>query len=1058
MSSKERAHDKGAATPKRPSPLSSEENELVPNLRRTHPAVTYQLARAQPCALTPKEVLQLQRTVGNRAVAQLFAGTARRRPAQKESPPPRNQNNTGLPDDLKAGVENISGISLDDVRVHYNSAKPAKLRALAYTQGADIHVAPGQERHLPHEAWHAVQQKQGRVAPSVPGSAAPVNGDAGLEREADLKGAEAMRAPAPRRTRPRHAPLTAARPAVQRVVETETDYQEADSLSLLPLTEFDAYARKQADWFASGLITEDERDQFRRVLSFAREPNVLEACGKFYVDDISGLSDEELTSLRAYSEAVKSQQPFPLQVLDLPDDATFAGEQLRQLLGHFGKPLLTTAMNEEAFTNLVRLYGDHDSLVEDVIEYRQSATLKPYFEAESGEDFEAYVKLRDDDKKDPLDYDGSNLKQKIRNFHRFEGQTLEKLKQNYEDKSKSRPLTLILQSAVDHNGAFIRSAATNKVVTNANIHTLLVEGGETLEAYRDWIPTLAAEYGQAGKIDQVLLSGHGSMRSMQMAGTPEEQEDVDLDKPESVQFFQTLLDHLAPDLHQVLESEPLNLHRRVVFNACLTNTNYVPFTNLTDKEFDEAAEAVREYIAENPTLTEYVNSRIKERGLKASAEGANAVTRASGLIDEETGRLGLSSQDDTHLVADKLEYVAFGKEPVGVFRAAVECLADEKSGVREACLKDMETRALGEGGDWRNTFVKAGFALVLRQEPKDHLWLLSYLSTKADNIEAVIREHTARVAQVSFLGMFGDKAIPFFQAFKTSSTWRLDRFSLCMLQVWMRVQDEQTVRDEFLLILDKHNCAWLRPVVDIPELEKHSMEKLLTGPQSTARLKLALLGVLAPNPNERAKQYLLSLLEARDTFDPALRVDDALGGLSTSTLIQVRIGRPPRDYGQQEEVEANVRLLGGERNTDFIRSVTKRGRVTRVGGTDLRKRPANEGEVLGHIAEGEVVNVFGQGENWLGIEFSRDHAYEGYVRNEVLEGGGAEETDTTLHEATLYAEPDLEHSVIKLAENTEVRILERLADEQEGLLKVELTEPRRQFAAAFAAQTDLTLL
>lgn len=72
-------------------------------------------------------------------------------------------NNTGLPDNLKSGVENLSGFSMDDVKVHYNSSQPAQLNALAYAQGTNIHIAPGQERHLPHEAWHVAQQKQGRV-------------------------------------------------------------------------------------------------------------------------------------------------------------------------------------------------------------------------------------------------------------------------------------------------------------------------------------------------------------------------------------------------------------------------------------------------------------------------------------------------------------------------------------------------------------------------------------------------------------------------------------------------------------------------------------------------------------------------------------------------------------------------------------------------------------------------------------------------------------------------------------------------------------------------------
>ena len=110
-----------------------------------------------------------------------------------ESSIQRVENNTGLPDQLKSGVENLSGFSLDDVKVHYNSDKPAQLNAHAYAQGTDIHVAPGQEKHLPHEAWHVVQQKQGRVRPTrqMKGKV-NVNDDRGLEAEADTMGAKAL--------------------------------------------------------------------------------------------------------------------------------------------------------------------------------------------------------------------------------------------------------------------------------------------------------------------------------------------------------------------------------------------------------------------------------------------------------------------------------------------------------------------------------------------------------------------------------------------------------------------------------------------------------------------------------------------------------------------------------------------------------------------------------------------------------------------------------------------------------------------------------------------------
>lgn len=112
---------------------------------------------------------------------------------QQRPPIQRQENKTGLPDQLKSGMESISGLSLSDVKVHRNSDKPAQLQAHAYAQGTDIHLGPGQEKHLPHELGHVVQQKQGRVKPTVQlKGKVNVNDDAGLEKEADVLGAKAI--------------------------------------------------------------------------------------------------------------------------------------------------------------------------------------------------------------------------------------------------------------------------------------------------------------------------------------------------------------------------------------------------------------------------------------------------------------------------------------------------------------------------------------------------------------------------------------------------------------------------------------------------------------------------------------------------------------------------------------------------------------------------------------------------------------------------------------------------------------------------------------------------
>jgi hypothetical protein len=129
----------------------------------------------------------LQRTIGNKAVQQLL-NASRSTDASVPALQKKKAKDGGLPRVLQSGVEQLSGLSLDDIKVHYNSSEPDRLGAHAFAKGSDIHVAAGQEQHLPHEAWHIVQQKQGRVKPTLQLKSAVVNDDAGLEKEADEMG------------------------------------------------------------------------------------------------------------------------------------------------------------------------------------------------------------------------------------------------------------------------------------------------------------------------------------------------------------------------------------------------------------------------------------------------------------------------------------------------------------------------------------------------------------------------------------------------------------------------------------------------------------------------------------------------------------------------------------------------------------------------------------------------------------------------------------------------------------------------------------------------------
>lgn len=167
------------------------------------------------------------------AAASRSTAAASRRPRRPSAAP--GTGGVALPAPLRQGVEALSGLPMDAVRVHANSAEPARLGALAYAQGNDIHLGPGQQRHLAHEAWHVVQQRQGRVkATRQLRAAVPLNDNAALEHEADVMGRLALQQAAGSSAPAVHvaglaAPVTGALAVVQRLSDKlASKYKKSD--------------------------------------------------------------------------------------------------------------------------------------------------------------------------------------------------------------------------------------------------------------------------------------------------------------------------------------------------------------------------------------------------------------------------------------------------------------------------------------------------------------------------------------------------------------------------------------------------------------------------------------------------------------------------------------------------------------------------------------------------------------------------------------------------------------------------------------------------------------
>ena len=116
-------------------------------------------------------------------------------------PVQEQKNETGMPNNVKQKMEDAFSTDFSAVRIHPESSQAPEVGALAYTQGTDIHFAPGQfkletsagRQLLGHELTHVVQQAEGRVQPTTEIGGMPVNDNEGLEHEADVLGAQAAR-------------------------------------------------------------------------------------------------------------------------------------------------------------------------------------------------------------------------------------------------------------------------------------------------------------------------------------------------------------------------------------------------------------------------------------------------------------------------------------------------------------------------------------------------------------------------------------------------------------------------------------------------------------------------------------------------------------------------------------------------------------------------------------------------------------------------------------------------------------------------------------------------
>ncbi len=121
---------------------------------------------------------------------------------QKKELPAATTPGGKMPVATQKQMEHSLGADFSQVKIHQNSQQAEIVNAQAFTQGTDVHFAPGKydpssnsgKELLGHELAHVTQQKEGRVQANTSVAGMPVNDHLGLEQEADLLGAKASQA------------------------------------------------------------------------------------------------------------------------------------------------------------------------------------------------------------------------------------------------------------------------------------------------------------------------------------------------------------------------------------------------------------------------------------------------------------------------------------------------------------------------------------------------------------------------------------------------------------------------------------------------------------------------------------------------------------------------------------------------------------------------------------------------------------------------------------------------------------------------------------------------
>lgn len=913
---------------------------------------------------------------------------------------------------VRAQMEASFGVDFSAVRIHEDGLAEM-LDAQAYAQGTDIHFAAGRYEPssaqgielLGHELTHVVQQADGRTEETVQSKGNAIHDDPALEREADTLGAAAVRGEQIGVLG--GASRTAGGTSVQRKVTVNPIASSRhNKLALLgdgtpanpglTISALNAYVAAQADWFSEPSLTQPDRDAVWKVLLLLKEgAHMAVALASLRTGEVAALPGGSMNKLKKYAACFDSAK----ETIQLTTAAaTMAralqlGQAIIDLEAFVPTPVLRVVIPESGLVYLV-----DKAKIPELKKYYQlfKPTLEtpaewPHVELLLTETVGKYAALA------PW----------IHDLHIFTAATRVRLLVNIGDKSRSLPVLLVLFSASDWNEAFLQASNLEAAILNPKNLALVVQGAASIGAATGEVNRVANDYGQRtmswdwnswsivyspGRLGQVVIAGHGSDQSVEMAspGTGAMAQDDN----RHVAYDQSPVDSSDPKkngtelLIDTVLSRMDPKHANVVFAGCLVGSHEIPpGTNVGNAATAQAN--LQAAIAAHPNLADYVRQRMAAKGITGTVQAANGSTTFDSFnVDPATGRAQLSNPGDPDIGGTKLQYVRTGIEPEGALRAALECYADPAIGPAKTTT-EIRARVTGLAGNtgWWETITRVGFELCLPPAPADvdiakmldvsHRIAAWFFGGWDNMINVQNMANNVTVAE----------APKVFAAMLTSSWATADHLQVGVPEAWM--QHDATKGASFMAALTASSLKreTFQPLLARGIVDPKLATLLPIGAPTKGQLILAFTiavkdGIAMPKP---VRDFLRAAAGGKtaSTFPAALGVGPLIaptGELSVLENIGLAPTSPPSGGGTTI-VDGNVDANHDNKNETYIAVSPHEATVT-ASVLNVRSRPNAASAIIDTVSMGTVMRVMGQTQG--GWSFVDHQGKTGFVASKYI--------------------------------------------------------------------------